>query len=223
MQPFRFKQFSVEHSASPMRVGTDGVTLGALAPVAARVLDVGCGCGLIGLMLAQRGACRVEMVDIDGAAAAEAALNAAASPWSDRVGVSCCDFLKFSAGEPFDLIVSNPPFFANGIEAPDSRRASARHDSALPPEAFMRCAAALLAPGGRLCVILPADCEGKWTAAAAFAGLSLREAIEIKTKPAAPAKRVVLTFAAEAAAAPVRRQLALNSPEYRELTDPFYL
>lgn len=223
MQPFRFKQFSVCHDASPMRVGTDGVTLGAVAPVAPRVLDVGCGCGLIGLMLAQRGAVRIEMVDIDAAAAREAEANAAVSPWRGRVTVHCCDFLDFNAAEPFDLIVSNPPFFATGLEAPDGRRAAARHDSSLPPEAFMRRAAALLAAGGCLCVILPADREEQWSCAAAFAGLRLREAIDLKTKAAAPAKRVILTFAPSVARSLLRRELLLNSTEYRELTSPFYL
>lgn len=135
-----------------------------------------------------------------------------------------CDFLDFdAAGGLFDVIVSNPPFFGPGLETPDCRRAAARHDSSLPPEAFMRRAAALLAPGGRVCVIVPADRREQWTGAAAFAGLALTEAIDLKTKPTAPPKRAVMTFAASAPAAARCRELVLNSPEYSQLTSPFYL
>ncbi|MDE6512731.1 MAG: methyltransferase [Muribaculaceae bacterium] len=222
MEPFRFKQFTVCHEASPMRVGTDGVTLGVLAPAAGRVLDVGCGCGLIGLMLAQRGAERVEMIDIDSAAAAEASANAAASPWNERLSVSQANFLTFNAPERFDSIVSNPPFFGTGPAAPDERRAAARLDSSMPPEAFMRKTAELLAPGGTVSVIIPADREQIWLAAGAFAGLHAREIIEIKTKATAPPKRKVLILSSESPT-PQRRLLLLNSPEFKQLTNPFYL
>lgn len=205
-----------------MRVGTDGVVLGVLAPATGRVLDAGCGCGLIGLMMAQRGAEQVMMVDIDGAAAAEASANAAASPWRDRLSVCQADFLTFDTAERFDSIVSNPPFFGTGPAAPDERRAAARLDRAMPPEDFMRRAAALLAPGGTVSIIIPADREQTWLAAGAFAGLHARETIEIKTKATAPPKRTVLILSGDAPA-PQRRLLLLNSPEFKLLTNPFYL
>lgn len=205
-----------------MRVGTDGVTLGAIAPAAGRVLDAGCGCGLIGLMLAQRGADRVAMVDIDAPAVAEAAENVRLSPWADRISVIRADFLTLETLERFDSIVSNPPFFGTGLLAPDSRRAAARSDSAMPPEAFMKKAAALLAPGGTVSIIIPADRSQAWLAAATFAGLHPYEIIEIKTKAAAPAKRTIIIFTVEAAA-PMRRELLLNSDDYKLLTAPFYL
>ncbi len=206
-----------------MRVGTDGVLLGVLAPAAGRVLDVGCGCGLIGLMLAQRGAERVTMIDVDSPAAAEAMANAQGCPWADRISVARADFLAFETAERFDSIVSNPPFFGAGLAAPDQRRAAARLDSALPPEGFMRRAAALLAPGGSVSVIVPADRCAAWLAAAAFAGLHPARIIEIKTKATAQPKRMVLTVSADSAAAPERSLLLLNSPEFKLLTQPFYL
>ncbi len=222
MEPFRFKQFAVSHSRSPMRVGTDAVTLGAIAPARGNVLDAGCGCGIIGLMLAQRGAQSVTMVDIDAPAAEEAADNARTSPWADRITTVCADFLTLEPARKFDSIVSNPPFFGAGILAPDLRRAAARSDSALPPEAFMQKAAALLAPQGTVSVIIPADRRQTWLAAAAFACLHPREIIDIKTKATAPPKRTIMIFATDAPD-PVRRELLLNSTDYKLLTDPFYL
>lgn len=220
---FRFKQFAVAHEASAMKVGTDGVTLGAMAPARGRVLDVGCGCGLIGLMAAQRGAAEVVMIEIDPAAAAEAAANAAASPWADRVSVVGGDFLTCPIDGTFDSIVSNPPFFTGGLLAPDSRRAAARHeDSILPPAAFMRRAAALLAPGGTVCVIIPSDRVADWTFAAGISGLKAADICELTTRPDAAPKRAVITFS-RAAGATTRRRLALNSEDYKSLTSPFYL
>lgn len=219
---FRFKQFAVSHEASAMKVGTDGVTLGAMAPARGRVLDVGCGCGLIGLMLAQRGADNVVMIDIDPAAAGEAAANAAASPWASRVRILTMDFLLFDSVEPFDSIVCNPPFFATGQLAPDPRRAAARHEDLLPAEAFMARAAGMLSPGGTVCVILPPDRLDAWTFAAGIAGLNCVDICEILTKPSAPPRRVVATFVRDADGC-TRRAMALNSPEYKTLTSAFYL
>ncbi|MCM1310235.1 MAG: methyltransferase [Bacteroides sp.] len=225
---FRFKEFSVCHERAAMKVGTDGVSLGAMAPVSRRVLDIGCGCGLIGLMMAQRGASEVVMLDIDPEAAAEAADNAAASPWTDRVSAVCADILNFTTQEPFDSIVCNPPFFASGLLAPDPRRAAARHEDSLPPQPFMHKASALLSlpsahcPLPTLSLILPPNRLGHWVYAAKLAGLHLVESIELTTKPSAPPRRVIAIFS-HCAAAPQRRQLALNSTEYKAITSPFYL
>lgn len=222
---FRFKQFAVSHQAAAMKVGTDGVTVGAWAPCGGRVLDVGCGCGLIGLMAAQRGAREVEMVEIDSAAAAEAADNVLRSPWADRIRVHCADFLDFSPAEPFDNIISNPPFFADGLHAPDNRRAAARHESGLSPEAFMRKAASLLSPipaSAAVSIIIPPDRYAAWAFAADLAGLHPAEVCELLTKPAAPARRVLVSFVR--GSAPERStRLIINSPEYQQLTSPFYL
>lgn len=222
--PFRFKQFAVSHQASAMKVGTDGVTVGAWAPCAGRVLDVGCGCGLIGLMAAQRGAAEVTMIEIDPAAAAEAAANAAASPWADRLTVLCADFLSYAPSSPFDSIISNPPFFATGLTAPDPRRAAARHESALTPRAFMHRCASMLTPQGTLSLILPPDRLPDWTLAARLSGLAPTDLRALITRPDADPRRILALYSrANADLNPSAIPLLIGSQEYQRLTSPFYL
>ena len=114
---FRFKQFTVHQQRSAMKVGTDGVLVGAWATVRATdraVLDIGTGTGLIALMLAQRNPeAQVVAVEIDAASAAQARENVAGSLWRDRIRVEECAVQEFSAEQKFDLIVSNPPYIVD--------------------------------------------------------------------------------------------------------------
>ena len=114
---FRFKQFAVRQDRCPMKVGTDGVLLGAWAEVRPgdrRMLDVGTGTGLIALMLAQRSAAWITAVDIDVECATQAAENFAASPWADRLDAVSVAVQRYDPVEKFDLIVSNPPYYVGG-------------------------------------------------------------------------------------------------------------
>lgn len=205
-----------------MKVGTDGVTIGAWAPCSGNVLDVGCGCGLIGLMAAQRGATQVVMLEIEPGAAAEAARNAEASPWAHKVAVFCTDFLEFMPQVSFDSIISNPPFFDSGLLAPDSRRAAARHQGELTPDAFMHHAATLLTPNGTVSVIIPPHRLAEWTFAAAVVGLNPMRVCHLLTKPSAPPRRVLVTFAHNGTTG-APEQLVIASPQYNALLQDFYL
>lgn len=222
---FRFKQFSVSHSASAMKVGTDGVTIGAWATVGPgdTVLDVGAGCGLIGLMAAQRGASAVTLLEIDPPASAEAAANAAASPWAGITESVCGDFLTMDfGGRVFDRIISNPPFFTNGALAPEASRALARHESRLTLDILTARASTLLAPGGTLCIIIPADSADRALFAAKVAGLSCVRRASLFTRRDAPPRRVLLEFSA--ISGPCRcSDLIIGSDEYKNLTSSFYL
>lgn len=222
-QIFRFKRFAVSHSAAAMKVGTDGVTLGAWARCSGRVLDVGAGCGLIGLMAAQRGASEVEMVELDPAAAHEASENAAGSPWGAIVKVYCVDFLEFKPSGKYDNIISNPPFFATGELAPDPARAAARHQGELTPQAFMAKAAECLAPGGAVSVIIPADLSTDWEFAARLSGLKPVRCVGLFTRLRALApRRVLLEFSA--GDFPVEdTRLYIQSADYQNLVKDFYL
>lgn len=173
MPGFRFKQFALEHEKSSMKVGTDGVLLGAWAALPSpgetesiRVLDVGCGCGLIAMMLAQRlaalgwkpDACRVEALDLDGDSCMEACSNVENSVFRDYVRVSEADFLHLPdsfAPERYSRIVSNPPFFEESLKSPLPRRNCARHADTLPFAGLLSVSERLLEAGGRLSLVLP--------------------------------------------------------------------
>ncbi|MDO5333018.1 MAG: methyltransferase, partial [bacterium] len=166
---FRFRQFEVSNKLSAMKIGTDAVLLGAWAFEASgfgassdlRALDIGCGTGVLSLMLAQRfTGMSVLGIDIDAEAAAEAAANFSRSPWAARLEALQTDFREFAtSGEAgiYDIIISNPPFFTGGAEAPDDARRIARHQESLGLHDLMEGATHVLAPEGILAVVLPAD------------------------------------------------------------------
>lgn len=158
---FRFKQFTIHQEKSAMKVGTDGILLGAWANVenCGRILDVGTGTGLIALMLAQRSDARITAIEIEQNAAAEAKQNVQDSPWKDRINVQNISFQEFTTSnqEKFDLIVSNPPFFSNSLKAKNQQRRLARHSDSLPFIELVKCSEKLLKSSGSLAVILPVE------------------------------------------------------------------
>lgn len=141
-----------------MKVGTDGVALGAWVPVTGvtRILDIGTGTGLIALMLAQRSTvdCQIVAVELDPDAAAQATENIARSPWSGRIEVVTAAVQQLDT-EPFDLIVSNPPYFVHGQSFSCAARQQARHTSSLSHEELLEHGLRLLAPNGRIALVLP--------------------------------------------------------------------
>ena len=243
---FRFKQFTIRHDRCAMRVGTDGVLLGAwVSPPSGgvtgedtpwRVLDVGTGTGLIALMLAQRfpSAC-VTAVEIDPEAAGQASENVARSPFADRVKMVCQDFLTWSSLEGYDLIVSNPPFFTETLRSPDALRGLARHVGGLDFEGLLTHSVALMRPQARLAVILPATAQGLWTDLASREGLQVCRRTEVYTRSQKPCRRVLLEMqradrgpTINASPCPEDRLFISDSagrfsPEYVALTRDFYL
>ena len=186
-----------------MKVGTDGVLLGAWAavrPQDRRMLDIGTGTGLIALMLAQRAPeAHVTGVDIDDVG--QARENAAASPWSGRVAFAQCPVQEFETPEPFDLIVSNPPFFVDSLTCPDRGRTAARHAVHLPFGDLRDAVLRLLAPGGRFAVILP-TAEAERFLAVCAGRLALVRRTDVRTTPRRPAKRALMEFVARLTAPP---------------------
>ena len=159
---FRFKQFTIYHDRCAMKVGTDGVLLGAwvAADNCIHILDVGTGSGLIALMLAQRNMnAEVTAIDIDQNAFLQARDNVNASPYMKRINVINTSFQQFALHPPrlFDLIVSNPPFFSRSLLPPDAGRAHARHSVSLSLDDLLQGAECCLSQDGRLALILPAE------------------------------------------------------------------
>lgn len=157
---FQFKQFAVNQAGAAMKVGTDGVLLGAWVAVdgAKCVLDIGTGTGVIALMMAQRGSAeRIVGVDIDQIAAQCAAENFAASPWAERLTALHTSVQEYD-GHTFDLIVSNPPYFTNSLLCPDNSRTTARHTTSLSFEDLDSAVCKMVdKEHGRFALILPAE------------------------------------------------------------------
>ncbi len=141
-----------------MKVGTDAVMLGAWVKVRPTdvVLDIGTGCGILPLMMAQKGVAKVDAVDLDEASAFEAASNFEASQWRDRLFAYHADIRKFRLGRAYDLILSNPPFFVNAYKCDADRKNQARHtDMTLTFNELVLSVKDLLKPDGRFALVLP--------------------------------------------------------------------
>lgn len=228
---FRFKQFAVLNDRTAMKVGTDGVLLGAWCPVegAKRVLDVGTGCGVIALMVAQRNSeAVIEGIDIDHDAVEEAALNFERSPWSGRLTAHEKDFNDLEAGGPYDLIISNPPYFTDSLLPPDSGRTLARHTASLSYRQLIEGASRLLASNGQLALISPTDAEGIIVEASAFAALPVRRLTRVIPVEDATPKRTLWLLSRQDI--PYREDTltiahrdGTFTPEYIDLTGAFYL
>lgn len=190
-----------------MKVGTDGVLLGAWAQVTnadtgraggCRVLDVGAGCGLVSLMLAQRfPQATITALEIDEAAAKQAEENVAQSPFATQVVVEQGDFSRYDSST-YDAIVSNPPFFEEDLLPPDSQRANARHTAAgLTFEVLVSRSVHLLKEGGSLQVIIPKNAQTRFHGICNAEGLILIRATDVRTVERKSPKRVLLHFIKE--------------------------
>lgn len=180
-----------------MKVGTDGVLLGAWAKTGGRMLDIGTGTGLIALMLAQRSPDGiVDAVDIDDAAVSQARENISASPFADRINVMCCDIKTFRVDETscYDAIVSNPPYFQSSLGCPDDQRHLARHTDSLSFRELFAVAERLLAPDGTFSIIIPFDCRKDILSEAALHGFLVCRECGVRTTPRKQPRRYLLTF-----------------------------
>ena len=191
---FRFKQFAVVNDRTAMKVGTDGVLLGAWCPVegARRVLDVGTGCGVIALMVAQRNRqALIEGIDIDKESITEACLNFASSPWSNRLTATEGDFNDMDRNARYDLIISNPPYFTNGILPTGDSRTVARHTASLTYRQLIDGASRLLSDDGILALISPGEAYSDSIEACTFASLPVRRLTHVIPVEGALPKRLL--------------------------------
>lgn len=228
---FRFKKFECSHGLGSMKIGVDAVLVGAWVDVSRsrRILDVGTGCGVIALMCAQRNTDAViDAIDIDPASVSEATANFGMSPWSPRLKASLEDFSSIEQVY-YDLIVSNPPYFNSGIDAPDTPRLRARHQGALSPAVLLDKGFRLLSDAGRIAMIVPYEQSEELMETAAGCGLHPVRTCVVRGHANAPAKRAMLEFSHAANGAAVNTELVLeNAPcmptdAYRELCKDFYL
>lgn len=205
---FRFKQFAIRHDLCAMKVGTDGVLLGAWAsPACARrsnvtsatalnILDVGTGSGLIALMLAQRFPhSHVEGIDIDKASVLQATENVENSIFSSRIAIKKKDYRDIEQFcNKYDLIVSNPPFYKEDTLSGNTARDTARHTSSLPFETLIANTANLLLPSGVFCVIIPYQSTEDFISICVQEKLYLTRRMDVKPTPQKPPNRSLLAF-----------------------------
>lgn len=230
---FRFQQFEVKHDKVGLKVGTDGVLLGAWADVAGAqdILDIGTGSGLIALMLAQRCAiANIHAIDIMVAASEQAIENFNASPWAENLRcfhISAQDFAEATA-QRYDLIVSNPPYFSDGLLSGDKGRASARHAISLPQDELVSSVKILLRPSGRFCVILP-YLEGlRFKEIAQTAGLFCNKTVGVKPDIYSSINRWLMEFSVKASRYQyseifLKNETGGRSTVFNSLTSEFYL
>ena len=222
---FQFKQFIINQDECAMKVGTDGVLLGAWAMGGLRILDVGTGTGIIALMMAQRYAeADVLAIDIDGGSVHQARDNVATSPYASRINVSqiMVQDMDASFAGLFDAVVSNPPFFIDSLQATDRQRNVARHAETLTYADLMKAARKLLNDNGELSVIVPFDYRHRMDDEAVFQGFFPSRVCAVRTTPQKPVRRYLLAYKKR----PCRCEqtaLVIGDEQYELLTRDFYL
>lgn len=194
---FRFKQFNIYHDRCAMKVGTDGVLLGAWSDFSntRRILDIGTGTGLIALMAAQRTSdAQITAIDIDEKAVGQAQENIQASPWKDRVEAKLQDICTYMEEGLFDSIVSNPPYFVDSLKCPDSQRTTARHTDTLDARRLLEKVKRLLTPDGRFSLIIPSDQTAELLRIAEEHQLYPSRLTQVITRPGLLPKRSLVEF-----------------------------
>lgn len=230
---FQCKKFYVAHDQCAMKVGTDGLLLGAFAPLpppGRPILDIGAGSGLISLMLAQRsgGANAIDAIELDNTAALQAATNVANSPWPTAVQLIKGDILTYQSNKRYSLIVSNPPFFQQALPASDVRRHQARHTDSLPFAGLLKKAKELLVDEGVFSLVLPQVSAEIFCALAQKQGWFIDTYCAVKTTPNKPAQRALLCLSMKPCVL-TEYQLTISqadgsySQDYKALLKDFYL
>ena len=195
-EQFKFKHFSVNHSISSMKIGIDAVLLGAwIDPSGLDILDVGCGCGVISLMVAQRNSCaKILAIDIHKDSVTEAQSNFVSSQWRDRLKAVEMDYMCMQNDMKFDLIVSNPPYFSSGIVNPETPRLIARHESLLSPGSLLKKGRNILNPNGRIAVIIPTERENGLLAQSNELGYVAKRILRVSGREGKPFNRTLIEF-----------------------------
>ncbi|MAD49770.1 MAG: tRNA (adenine-N(6)-)-methyltransferase [Flavobacteriales bacterium] len=229
---FYFKSFSIIQEQSAMKVGTDGVLLGAWVNPTSypqKILDIGTGTGLIAIMLAQRFTdSQIQAIEINELAAQEAELNAQSSPWSDRISVKHCSLQDYTHSSNYDLIVCNPPYFRNTTQSQDLARATARNNDSLSLEYLIEACLNLLNEKGQLTIIVPVDEYENIKTKAKNVGFYITQMCWVKGNHTSPVKRLLISLS--------KKKVLLNecyltiensrhnyTEDYKKLCEDFYL
>jgi tRNA1Val (adenine37-N6)-methyltransferase len=231
---FRFKEFEIQQYKTAMKIGTDGVLLGAWTEIkddAYSVLDIGTGTGLIALQIAQRSDCEIiDALEIEPNAYEQAVTNFENSDWSDRLFCYHASLQEFTKEieEKYDLIISNPPFYTATFKELEKNRALARHAESLTFEELLQSTSKLLSDSGSCAFIIPFQEEKKFLETANKNHLFANRITRVKGNVKTPVKRSLLqlsftkkTLEIEELSIEIERHLYTN--EYTNLVKDFYL
>lgn len=234
-KPFLFKQFRIFHDECAMKVGTDGVLIGAWTDIthAKTVLDIGTGTGLIAIMVAQKNLiAEIDAIDIDKAAYRQALKNVSLCQWKGRIKVhhqSVQDFINVERTFNYDVIVCNPPFFNAGTASNISNRQIARHTNTLSFDDLINAICELLSFNGKFSLILPRLEGAEFQEIAKTKGLYLTRLTEVQSKKDKPVERLLMEFQRKEKAV-IHKQLVIQHEarndwtlDYIALTKSFYL
>ncbi|MCB0371864.1 MAG: methyltransferase [Muricauda sp.] len=233
-KPFQFKQFTIHQDRCAMKVGTDGVLLGAWTSLQHQpesILDIGAGTGLIALQLAQRStAGLIDAIELDEDAYEQCVANFEASPWGDRLFCYHAGFDEFvdEMDEEYDLIVSNPPFYSEEVSSGNTSRDQARQNSSLPFDELIAGVSKLLSERGIFSMIVPFKEESNFIDLANHFNLNPRRITRVKGNPNTDFKRSLMEFSfgesiVEEGELIIEKERHQYTEAYKSLTEAFYL
>lgn len=230
---FQFREFTVHQDRCAMKVSTDACIQGAWTPVydnVKQVLDIGAGTGLLSLMVAQRSlGVTIDAVELDADAALQAAENAAASPWSNRINVLHKDILDMQPAHKYDLVICNPPFFNDSLLGDDAGRNKVRHTLSLTHRHLFGVIDNVLAHSGYASVLLPVAEHANWQKLVAASGWIIFNKLDIIPKRGSAPNRVVSLCCREGAYAPIPGASMVirdgndYTEDFKQLNRPYYL
>jgi len=229
---FHFRQFTVEDEQSTLRVGTDAMLLGSWATPgkSENILDIGTGCGILALMMAQKSEAMIEAIEIDRDSILEARTNFLNSPWASRISAIHDSLQRFSGrvNAAYDFIIANPPYFDHALKSPSSRNNQTRHCESLTFGELACSVSRLLSGHGCFVVILPSETAHRFQEICQETGMNLSRRLVVFPKPDLPPKRILMDFIKENVTHPETSELTILdaagkfTTEYLNLTKAFH-
>lgn len=230
---FRFKQFTIHQDNCAMKVSTDACIAGAwtqIQPGVRRVLDIGTGTGLLSFMLAQKHTdVVIDAVELDASAAKQAAENVASSHWAERINVIHADAVGYRPEQPYDLIITNPPFFNNSLLGDKESRNMARHTRSLSHKVLFEILKNNLHATGYASILLPVTEHELWEEILEQNNWSLSNKLYVHPAEGKAANRIVSICSKLSALQCQEEHLHIRTAdgtytrEFKKLMNPYYL
>lgn len=227
---FQFKQFGLNHSKSSMKIGTDAILLGALTEIenSKHILEIGCGCGIISLILAQRCNAKIDAIDIHEQSIKQANDNFSSSPWPNRLSAKLNDARSYCSEEKYDIIISNPPYYTNSLLPSSNTKQISRHDQTLNFSELCHTICNNLLKNGTFWLILPNSVYLTFSKEASKHDLCCKKHIEISDKPNKSASLIVSSWSFKTSNIEFQKIFIKNpdnrySYTFKKITSDFYL